>query len=106
MRLRGLAGAQAGGAQRGAGEREDAALAVRARDERTADAELRIAELSEQGAGPPEPEPDPESAAFGQGGEGGLVGAHEVGIVRPHGAGIRRRAPLTRTRHSRLRSSS
>ena len=40
--------------KRAAGQREDAALAVRAGDERPADGQLRVAELAEQGPGPPE----------------------------------------------------
>ena len=62
VRLRRLAGAQAGRPERRAGQGEDAALAVRAGDERAADAELRIAELAEERPRPPEPEPDPEPA--------------------------------------------
>ena len=57
----------AGRAQRGIGERQDAALAVRAGDEGAADGQLRVAQLPQERAGPPEPEPDPEAAALGRG---------------------------------------
>ena len=69
VRLRGLADAQAGGAQGTAGERQHAALAVRARDERATHGELGIAEGSKERARPPEAQPDAEPAAVGQCGE-------------------------------------
>ena len=51
------------GPQRGIGEGQHAALAVGPGDERAADGALRIAELAQQGAGPPKPQPDPEATA-------------------------------------------
>ena len=94
VRLWRLADPEPGGPQRAPGEGEDAALAVRARDERAADAELRVAELAEQGPRPAEPEPDAEPAAVGQ--------------RRSASSYVRsgRRARSAARRHSRVSSSS
>ena len=86
VRLGRLAGAQAGRSNRGRGEGQDAALAVRAGDERPADAELRIAQLAEERPRPAQPEPDPEAAPIRE-------CAERVRVVRVG-------------RHSRVRSSS
>jgi hypothetical protein len=86
VRLRRLARSQARGTHRRAGERQDAALAVRAGHEGPADAELWIAELAEERSGSPEAEVDPEAAPIGERAEG-------VRVVRVG-------------RHSRVRSSS
>ena len=74
VRLGGLGDAIAGGPQRRPGEGEDAALAVRAADERAAEGELRVAELAEERPGPAQPEPDPETTAVLEGPERLLVG--------------------------------
>ena len=66
MRLGRLADAQPGGPQRGAGKREDAALAVRAGHERAAQSELRIAEFMEDRAHSPEAEVDAEPSALAE----------------------------------------
>ena len=58
-----LADAVPGGAQRRSGERDDAALAVRAGDERAADLSLRVAQRAQQRADPPETEADAVPAA-------------------------------------------
>ena len=97
VRLRRLAGAQPGRPERRPGEGQDAALAVRAGDQRAADAELGIAELAEEGPRPAEPEPDPEPAPLGQRREGGVIGGRRS-TGRPSVA----RSAV----HSRLRSSS
>ena len=69
-----LGDAVACGPQRRPGEGEDAALPVRAADERAAEAELRVAELVEERPGPAQPEPDPETTAVLEGPERLLVG--------------------------------
>ena len=86
VRLRRLADAAAGRPERGRGQGEDAALAVRARDERPANGALRIAELAQERTRPAQPEPDAEAAAIGERLERGRV--------------------LGLDRHSRVRSSS
>ena len=85
-----------GGSQGAAGEREHAALAVGAGDERPANGELRVAQRPEERAGPAEAHPDPEPAASGERGEG-LVVVEGHGVVGRWRAGIR---------HSRVSSSS
>ena len=67
VRLGGLGDAVAGGPQRRPGEGEDAALPVRAADERAAEAQLRVAELAQERPGPAQPEPDPETTAVLEG---------------------------------------
>ena len=62
VRLGRLPDDHAGGTQRGGHQRLDAALAVRAADQRAAEPLLRIAELLEQCLRPPEPELDAEPA--------------------------------------------
>ena len=62
MRLGRLADAIAGGAERGAGERDDAALAVGAGDERAPDGQLRVAHRPEQRPDPAEAEAHPVPA--------------------------------------------
>ncbi len=63
VRLRHRAGAQPGRAQGGACKRDDAALAVRARDERAPQSGLRAPELIEDGSDALEPEAHAEPAA-------------------------------------------
>jgi hypothetical protein len=69
VRLRGLADTQASGAEGTPRECQHAALAVRAGDERAAEAELRVAECGEQRSGPTQTEPDAEAAAGRQRGK-------------------------------------
>ena len=78
----------AGGAKGRVREREHAALAVRAGDQRPANGPLGMIELTQQRAGPPEPEPDPEPAALTQRSKGLPVG--ETGRRLGH------RSPVTR----------
>ena len=66
VRLGRLADAEAGGPQGAAGQRQDAALAVRARDERAADASCGSPSARSSARVRPRPEPDPEPAAVGQ----------------------------------------
>ncbi len=100
VRLGRLADAKPGCPQRAAGQREDAALPVRAPDERAPHAELRIAEGAEKGTRPSEAETDAEPSTLGEGLEGVLVlerlASVGGGVVRTHAA----------SRHSRLSSSS
>ncbi len=103
--LGGLAHAQAGSPQRGTAKGQDAALAVRAGDERAADAEVGIAELAQKGTGSSEAEADPESTAIAERGQGGMVGAPDPRILRRE-AGGRRPVTAGPACHSRLRSSS
>ena len=86
------------GPERGCDERDDAALAVGAGDERPADGEVRIAHRPEERADASQPQADPEAAARLDRREGCRVG--EVAT-----RGGRRRLAMGRV-HSRLRSSS
>ena len=96
MGLRRLADAVAGRPQRRPGEGEDAALAVRAGDQRAADGELRIAERAEERPRPAEAEADAESTALLDRGERLRVPR----AASPGGAEVRGE------RHSRVSSSS
>ena len=69
VRLGCLADAMAGRAQRRRGQGQDAALAVRAADQRAAERQLRIAELAQKRAGPAKTESDAEPAALLEGPE-------------------------------------
>ena len=74
VRLGRLADPQARGPKRRSGQGQHAALAVRAGDERAAQAELRVAEFVEDGPDPPEAQVDAEPTAVGEGLEGLRVG--------------------------------
>ena len=67
VRLGRLAGPVSGGLERRAHEREDAAFAVRARDQRPSELTLRMAQAREQSPRPREPQVDPETAARPEG---------------------------------------
>ena len=92
VRLRRLAGPDAGGPQRGPGERQDAALAVRAAHQGAAQRPLRVAQLAEEGPRPAQPEPDAVAPAIGE----------RLRQPRSYGVAARRPPPVTRG----VRSSS
>ena len=82
---------QTRGSEGAAGERQHAALAVGAGDERPADGELRVAQGGQQRAGAAETQADTEPPSIGEGGQR-LV--------------ILERGGRTEGRHSRVSSSS
>ena len=82
VRLGGRPDPGPGCTQRGSGEGQDAALAIRAADERTPQLELRIAECLEERACPSQAQTDPEPPALGQDTHGGVVRRNLRG-VRP-----------------------
>ncbi len=80
VRLGRLAGTQAGRAQDARDEGQDAALAVRAADQRSPEGELGIAQLAQQGPGPAEAQANPEAAALVEGGQ--CLGVGQLTHVR------------------------
>ena len=91
-----LADAQAGRAQGAAREREHAALAVGAGDERATNGELWVTQRPEEGARPAEAHPDPEPSSSAERRQG-LVVVEGDGVIGRWRAGVR---------HSRVSSSS
>jgi hypothetical protein len=114
VRLRGLAGSQPGRAERGTRQREDTALAVRPRDQRPADGELRIAERAKERPRPAQSQPNAIPAACREGLEGVVVGHGLRGCLSCASGRAGRRADRGRgprglrlkVRHSRVSSSS